>query len=132
MMRLWAWYAGEQSQITAESGLAINDSLITKPIEASEMAQLVNLYSQGLLSRRTILDELQRGGVLDPDLIIDDEIERIEEDKTMKLKDTAAKTEAEAPPEPEPEPQQVDERNSNANSQQDTPDKARRAAEQAQ
>jgi hypothetical protein len=84
LMRLWAWYAGEQSSITSESGLAINDSLISKPIEASEMAQLVNLYSNELLSRRTILDELQRGGVLDPDLVVDDEIERIEEDHAEK------------------------------------------------
>ena len=84
LMRLWAWYAGEQSSITDESGLAINDSLISKPIEASEMAQLVNLYSNELLSRRTVLDELQRGGVLDPDLVVDQEIERIEEEHEEK------------------------------------------------
>jgi hypothetical protein len=84
LMRLWAWYAGEQSSITNESGLAINDSLISKPIEASEMAQLVNLYTNELLSRRTVLDELQRGGVLDPDLVVADEIERIEEDHAEK------------------------------------------------
>ena len=48
------------------------------------MAQLVNLYSNELLSRRTVLDELQRGGVLDPDLVVDDEIERIEEDHAEK------------------------------------------------
>lgn len=78
LMRLWAWYAGEQSQITSESGLAINDSLINKPLGASEMAQLVNLHTQGILSKRTVLDELQRGGVLDPDLVIEQEIERID------------------------------------------------------
>lgn len=81
LMRLWAWYAGEQSQITPESGLAINDSLINKPLGASEMAQLVNLYTEGLLSKRTVLDELQRGGVLDPDLVIEEEMERTEEDR---------------------------------------------------
>lgn len=80
LMRLWAWYAGEQSQITKESGLAINDSLINKPLGASEMAQLVNLFSQGLLSKKTVLDELQRGGVLDPDLVVEDEMQRIDED----------------------------------------------------
>jgi len=84
LMRLWAWYAGEQSSITAESGLAVNDSLISKPIEASEMAQLVNLYTNELISRRTVLEELQRGGVIDPDLVVNDEIERIEEEKTEK------------------------------------------------
>ena len=85
LMRLWAWFAGEQSQITAESGLAMNDSLITKPVEASEIAQLVNLYSSNLLSRQTVLDELQRGGVLDPDLVVADEIERIEGDRQESL-----------------------------------------------
>jgi len=84
LMRLWAWYAGEQEQIKQESGIAMNDSLITKPLEASEMAQLVNLYSTELLSRRTVLDELQRGGVLDPDLVVDEEISRIEEDHAEK------------------------------------------------
>lgn len=79
IMRLWAFYAGEQSAIKQESGLAINDSLMSKPLEASEIAQLVNLYNTDLLSRKTILEELQRGGVLDPDLVISDEIERIEE-----------------------------------------------------
>jgi len=81
VMRLWAWYAGEQSSITAESGLAINDSLISKPIEASEIAQLVNLYNNGLMSRVTVLDELQRGGVIDPDLLVSDEIQRISEEE---------------------------------------------------
>ncbi len=81
LMRLWAFYAGEQAQITKESGLAINDSLINKPLGASEMAQLVNLYTQGLISKKTVLDELQRGGVLDPDLVIEEEMERLEEDR---------------------------------------------------
>ena len=85
IMRLWAWYAGEQNSITSESGLAINDSLMSKPLEASEMAQLVNLYSNGLMSRKTVLEELQRGGVLDPDLVVEDEIERIEEDREDQL-----------------------------------------------
>jgi hypothetical protein len=85
IMRAWAWYAGEMDQITDESGLAINDSLISKPIEASEMAQLVNLYSNGLMSKRTVLDELQRGGVIDPDLVVDDELERIDEDREEAL-----------------------------------------------
>jgi hypothetical protein len=77
VMRLWAVYAGEVDSITAESGIAINDSLINRPIDPSGMAQLVNLYNSKLLSRRTVLEELQRGGVLDPDLKITDEQSRI-------------------------------------------------------
>ena len=81
LVRFWAWYAGEQSQITAESGLSMNDSLITKPMGASEIAQLVNLFNNDLLSKQTVLEELQRGGVLDPDLVLEKEMERIDEDK---------------------------------------------------
>lgn len=80
VMKLWAAYSGELEQITPESGIAINDSLINRPLGASEIAQMVNLYSQGLLSRRTVLDELQRGGILDPDLRVEDEISRIEDE----------------------------------------------------
>ena len=81
LVRFWAWYAGEQSQITQESGLSMNDSLITKPMGASEIAQLVNLFNNDLLSKQTVLEELQRGGVLDPDLVLEKEMERIDEDK---------------------------------------------------
>lgn len=85
VMRLWAAYNGELDQITRESGLAINDSLINKPLGASDVAQLVNLYTQGLISKKTVLDELQRGGVLDPDLKVPEEIQRTEEDHQEQL-----------------------------------------------
>ena len=85
VMKLWAAYNGEIAQINSESGLAMNDSLISKPMDASEIAQMVNLYSQGLVSKRTVLDELQRGGVLDPDLKVDEEIARTEEDHAEQI-----------------------------------------------
>lgn len=77
VMRLWAAYSGEFASLTKESGIAINDSLINRPLDPSGIAQMVNLYNTNLLSRRTVLDELQRGGVIDPDLVIDDEEARI-------------------------------------------------------
>ena len=83
IMRLWAAYAGQLQSLTSESGISINDSLINRPIDPSGMAQLVNLYNAGILSKRTVLDELQRGGVLDPDLKIDQEIERINSETTI-------------------------------------------------
>lgn len=86
VMRLWAWYAGEVSSITKESGLSINDSLINKPLGASEMAQLVNLYNNDLMCKKTVLEELQRGGVLDPDLVVEEEMQRIDEDKEAEHK----------------------------------------------
>jgi hypothetical protein len=78
VMTLWAAYAGELQSLTKESGIAINDSLINRPIDPSGVAQMVNLYSSGLLSRRTVLDELQRGGILDPELKVDEEELRID------------------------------------------------------
>lgn len=78
IMRLWAAYAGELQGLTPESGIAINDSLINRPIDPSGVAQMINLYNAGLLSKRTVLDELQRGGVLDPDLKVEQEISRLE------------------------------------------------------
>ena len=77
VMRLWAAYAGELATLTSESGIALNDSLINRPIDPSGIAQMVNLYNAGILSKRTVLDELQRGGILDPDMKIEVELERI-------------------------------------------------------
>lgn len=89
MMKLWAAYAGELPSITRESGIALNDSLINRPIDPSGIAQMVNLHTSGLLSKRTVLDELQRGGVLDPDLKVEDEIARLDKEKAKAEKDAA-------------------------------------------
>jgi hypothetical protein len=83
IMRLWARYAGEASALTPESGIAVNGSLINRPLEASEIAQLINLHKNRLLSRRTVLDELARGSVLDPDIKIEAELERIDEEEAQ-------------------------------------------------
>jgi hypothetical protein len=80
VMRLWAAYAGELGSIKPESGIVINDSLINRPIDPSGIAQLVNLRNAKILSTETVLSELQRGGVLDPDLKIVDEISRIDKE----------------------------------------------------
>lgn len=93
IMRLWAAYAGEIDSINPESGIAINDSLINRPIDPSGIAQMVNLFNVGLLSRRTVLDELQRGGVLDPELKVDDEISRIEEEAQAQQEEQMAEQE---------------------------------------
>jgi hypothetical protein len=80
VMRLWAIYAGERNALTPESGIQINDSLINRPIDPSGIAQMVNLFNARLLSRQTILEELQRGGVLDPDLKVTLELQRLRDE----------------------------------------------------
>ena len=136
-MKLWAAYNGEITQINAESGLAMNDSLISKPLDASEIAQMVNLYSQGLISKRTVLDELQRGGVLDPDLKVEDEIARTEEEHTEQI-DQAVKDEKKMKEVEEPETQGVastpDAENGDGqpSAEIETPDRAQATASRAQ
>lgn len=90
VVRLWAAYAGELDSLVAESGISINDSLINRPLDPSGMAQLVNLFNAEILSHETVLGELQRGGVLDPDLKIVDELSRISKEKTKRMKESIA------------------------------------------
>lgn len=85
VMRLWAAYAGELESLVPESGVVLNDSLINRPLDPSGMAQLVNLFNSEILSHETILGELQRGGVLDPDLKITEELKRISKEKQKRL-----------------------------------------------
>jgi hypothetical protein len=77
LFRVWAEYAGETDKLTSESGIQVNDSLINRPIDPSGIAQMINLHKARLSSKRVVLEELQRGGVLDPDMNIDDELKRI-------------------------------------------------------
>jgi hypothetical protein len=134
VMRLWAAYSGEFAQITNESGIAINDSLISRPLGASEIAQLVNLYTQGLLSRRTVLDELQRGGILDPDLLVSEEVMRIEEDHQEQLDQTIEDQMAmqETAPENTADQQHQQPATGESNGDVQTPEKTRAAASRAQ
>jgi hypothetical protein len=91
VMRLWAAFAGELASLTAESGIAINDSLINRPIDPSGIAQLVNLNTSGLLSKQTVLEELQRGGVLDPDMKVEIELERVKKETPDPVEPAPAK-----------------------------------------
>jgi len=138
IMRLWAAYNGELKQITSESGIAMNDSLINKPLGASEIAQLVNLYSQGILSKRTILDELQRGGILDPDLRVDEEINRTDKERKDELKksidETVKRQEAfqESAPNSSASPTSQNENPREPIKNQQSPDRLQAAAQRAQ
>jgi len=126
VMRLWALFSGEAEQIAPEAGMSLNDSLINKPVDPSGIAQLVNLYNNGLISRQTCLEELRRGGVLDPQLNIKEEEERVNEDKDRKLDETIQRNEAladsqasVAPTEGTVQKQQADMQKAAANAQKD-------------
>ena len=96
LMHFWTQYSGEQ--LHAEAGIALSDSLIGRPMEAVDVAQIVNLQTNNLISHQTTLEELQRGGVLDPDLNIQEELERIEEEKKQAMEEAQAMMEMGALP----------------------------------
>lgn len=135
VVKLWAAYNGEIDQLTEESGLAMNDSLISKPLDASDIAQLVNLYSQGLVCKKTVLDELQRGGVLDPDLKVADEIERLEEehqDEIDQMVNDEQQMAEVAAPEQASEENPTAEPQLSGDTEVDTPEKLQNSASRAQ
>ncbi len=138
VMKLWAAYSGELSSLTPESGISINDSLINRPLGASEIAQMVNLFSQGLISKRTVLDELQRGGALDPDLKVDEEIKRTEDDRKQEmevsLKEEQKMTElrSESTPGKEENQSEDKEKEGKTNSDTQTPEKVQASAQRSQ
>ena len=79
LLYFWTQYSGES--LSPEAGISLSDSLIGKPMEANDVAQITNLNVNGLISHKTTLEELQRGGVLDPDLNVEEELERIQAEK---------------------------------------------------
>lgn len=80
IIRYWAAYSGEISQITKETGISVSDSLIARPIDPSGVAQIINLYSSKMISKRLAVEELQRGGVIAADVKIEEEMNRIDEE----------------------------------------------------
>lgn len=88
VMKLWAAYAGELGLISRESGIVLNDSLINRPLDPSGIAQLINLRNSNILSTQTVQKELQRGGVLDPDLVLEDELNRVAQQEQSDMEKT--------------------------------------------
>jgi Domain of unknown function (DUF4055) len=78
VMETWADYMSED--LAEDSALEIRDSMVQRPLGAHEVQQLLALHTNSALSRQSLLEELQRGGVLDADRLVTDELERIAED----------------------------------------------------
>lgn len=81
----WTQYTGEPMSV--EQGISLSDSLVARPMEANDVGQMVNMLTNNVISHQTTLEELQRGGVLDPDLSIEEELARIQEEKEAAVLD---------------------------------------------
>ena len=65
----------------------------------------MNLNTNQLISHQTTLEELQRGGILDPDMSIEEELERIEEEKKRAMEEAQAMLAAGALPDGADQPE---------------------------
>jgi hypothetical protein len=79
VMEVWANYMSEP--LAEDAALEIRDSMVQRPLGPQEVQQLLALHNNGALSLRSLLEELQRGGVLEADRLITDELERIAADR---------------------------------------------------
>jgi hypothetical protein len=100
VMKLWAAYAGELDTLTRESGIVLNDSLINRPLDPSGIAQLINLRNSNILSTQTVQKELQRGGILDPDLVLEEELTRVTEQEQSGMVEMAKPANSKGNPNP--------------------------------
>jgi hypothetical protein len=104
VMQAWADYMGEA--LAEDAALEVRDSMIQRPLGSQEVQQLLALHTNGALALETLLEELQRGGVLDSDRSIPDELERLARD-TKRAQAAAADTLQPDPgTDPEQDPQQ--------------------------
>lgn len=79
VFRLWAALTSEQ--LKTESGIEISDNLIQRPLEAQEVQAYLALFGEHAISHQTLLEELKRGHALSQDVDVEEEMERVEEER---------------------------------------------------
>ena len=92
MLRLWAAYTSEK--LDKETGLAISENLVMRPLEAQEVNAYLGLFADNAISHQTLLEELQRGHVLSSDIDLEEELARIEEEKKAAMEEAMAQAQA--------------------------------------
>lgn len=79
VIRLWTAYTSEK--FAKAMGLEVSDNLIQRPLESAEIQSYLNLFADNAISHQTLLEELKRGHVLSQDLDVEEEMERVAEEK---------------------------------------------------
>ena len=80
LMAIWVLFTGETLEDGA--GLQMNASLYERPLEPADIAQLQQLAGGAeLISQRSAIEELQRAGVVKATSSVDDELERIQQER---------------------------------------------------
>ena len=86
-----AEYAGREAPM-----VSLDRDFDLQTLEADGIGAIVNLYTSGLIDRRTGLELLQRGEILTDEVDIDDIIEQAEQDEAAAMEKEVAKLDAEA------------------------------------
>jgi hypothetical protein len=78
LIRDWCLFTSEDS-----SGAQVvqDESLLTQPLDAQEMGSLLNLWSQGAIDHRTLLELLKMGKQLPPNTDVEEIMERVQAEK---------------------------------------------------
>ena len=107
IVRLWAAYTNEK--VSGDAGIEISDNLIQRPLEANEVQSYLSLFGENAISHQTLLEELQRGHALSQDIDIEEEMERVAEERKQAMEESLemmqATADAEGPETYAPKPQ---------------------------
>ena len=99
LMMIWVMFTGEE--LSADAGVSMNSTLYERPLEAPDIAQLQQLAGGvELISQRSAIEELQRGGRLKVTTSADEELERINNERPEPADDIELNELGQLPPAP--------------------------------
>lgn len=81
LMQIWCLFTGETLQ--ADAGIVMAPGLFDLPLDTDMVKTLIELYNNDLASRRSVIEQVIRGGVLSVVSDVEKELERIDEEKRV-------------------------------------------------
>jgi organic radical activating enzyme len=99
-LQIWTMFTGEQ--LSPDAGLLMSSTIFERPMEAQDIAQLIQLTGgEPLMSQRSAIEELQRSGRLRATTSVEEEVERIRSEAPPEPPDVDLNDLGDLPPEPE-------------------------------
>jgi hypothetical protein len=100
LLTIWTMYTGEQ--LSPDAGLLMSSNIFERPMEAQDIAQLIQLTGgEALMSRQSAIEELQRSGRLRATTSVEEELERLADEIPPEPPDVGLNDLGVLPPEPE-------------------------------
>jgi hypothetical protein len=100
LLQIWTMYTGEQ--LSPDAGLLMSSNIFERPMEAQDIAQLIQLTGgEALMSRQSAIEELQRSGRLRATTSVEEELERLADEIPPEPPEVGLNDLGGLPPEPE-------------------------------